>query len=680
VSAYRPDIDGLRAVSIGLVVAYHAGIETVAGGYVGVDVFFVVSGFLITRLLIAEFERTGTVSLRQFVARRARRLLPLAGVVLTVTAIAGSWLMAPLQRPRLFEDLRSAALFVANWRFAGQATDYSDVGAADSLVNHWWSLAVEEQFYVVWPVIILGVAAAATRTRRVTVRTVLGVVIGVVVSGSLAASMVLTHRIGPEAYYLTHVRLWELGVGALLAVTLVRANGAPRRLPGALREVLAVGGLAAIVVAALRFDASTPFPGSAALVPVLGAAAVIASGAAGVTGAGRALGWWGFTRLGSWSYAWYLWHWPVIGLALIAADRWQWTAPTNVVIAGAVAASLVLAAASHHVIENPVRRASWLAVAPYRSLATGLVAVLLPVTLAAALNARVDAGEVQLALPADVVAMTPDEAAADVVDLPGSDDCNATIVQHAPGVDCVFGDPTGTVEVALLGDSHAQHWLPALHRVGLERSWRIHAFTKSACPAFDVAIWNNRLQRRYHECATWHAAVAERIAALDLDAVIVVNTHGYRTLLLDEAGGVLTSPTQALQQWAEATRTNVMRLLASASVVVRLHDTPWAPHDVPTCLSSHPQEHLRCSFPLADAVGRDAPLLEIERQVATELALGSRYRFVDTIALVCPDDPCRVVRNDGIVVFRDQHHLTQTVSTSLAGALARLLSPVLEPT
>ena len=677
-TTYRPDIDGLRAISIGLVVAYHAGVETFAGGYVGVDVFFVVSGFLITGLLIAEVERTGTVSLRQFIARRARRLLPLAGVVLTVTALAGAALMAPLQRPRLFDDIRAAALFVANWRFAGQATDYSDVTAADSLVNHWWSLAVEEQFYVVWPLAVMGVAWLAARSARVSFRAALTVAVGLVVAVSLTLSVMLTARVGPEAYYLTHVRLWELGVGAFLAAVLTRHGGEVRRLSRPVREVLAAGGLLAVVWSALRYDSGTPFPGWAALLPVGGAAALIVAGSGSTTVMGGALGAGAFTRIGNWSYAWYLWHWPVIGLGLIAAERWDWNLTTDLVIAGAVALSLVLAAASHHVIENPLRRSTWLVAWPHRSMAAGVMAVVLPVALITVFTATLNRGDDKISFAAGAVAMTPEQGAADVVALPRSNDCNATIVQSDPGTDCVFGDLQGTLDVVLLGDSHAQHWLPAFDRLGWERAWRIHAYTKSACPAVELPVWNTRLQRRYTECATWHEQVQQRIADLPGAVIVMVNTHGYASLLLDKDGKRISDVNEVAQRWSYAASTHASRLLDTATMVVRLHDTPWSPEDVPTCLSLNANRPQKCAFHLDGRSALDKVLLEAEIVGVNAVGVGVRYQVVNPTHLVCPDDPCQVVTSDGTIVFRDQHHLGQTFSTSLAGDLGELLREHIE--
>lgn len=676
---YRADVDGLRAVSIGLVVAFHAGVDALAGGYVGVDVFFVLSGYLITGLLLAEAERTGRISLRQFVARRARRLLPLAGVVLAVTTVIVGWLSAPVDRPRLFDDLRAAALFVANWRFASSATDYSDVTVTDSPVNHWWSLAVEEQFYLVWPLVILGLVMFARRRSgdrdRSLLRPLTTAMILVVIAASLTASVVLTERLGPAAYYLTHTRLWELGVGALLATVLRRRDGREIVLDRALREPLAVAGLTAIVVAAMAYDATTPFPGTAAILPVAGTAAMILAGSGGVTFVGRVLSLRPMVRLGQWSYAWYLWHWPAIGIALLAADRYGWGWSTGSVTAVAVSVSLALAAVSHRYVENPIRHASFLAAVPRRSVAAGLIAVAAPVALATTLTATLDTGDEQFVLASGVVAMSPQQAAEDTVDLPGSNDCNATIVEDTPGVDCVFGDPEGTLDVVLIGDSHAQHWLPALDVIGRERSWRIHARTKSACGAIPVVIWNDRLERRYRECEVWHDALDTILADLRPDLVVAVNTHGYARLLLDESGDLVEDPDEITERWAIESQRSFARWLDMASGVVRLGDTPWPTQDVPRCLSEHPDDPTNCAFDREARARRDRVLLDAERIAIAGLDADDRIAILDPTTIVCPEPICQVVRPDGTVVFRDGHHLTQTFSVTIAEDLAELLAP-----
>ncbi|HUH07103.1 MAG TPA: acyltransferase, partial [Egibacteraceae bacterium] len=225
---YRRDIDGLRAVSLLLVIGFHSGLGLFAGGYVGVDVFFVLSGYLITGLLVKEHQRTGRISLTDFYARRIRRLLPMSGLVLVSTVLAGLWLLPPLSRMSLVHDARAAALYIANWRFSRQATAYSDAEVTDALLLHYWSLSVEEQFYFLWPLLIFGVGWFVGRRRRELFIPTLSVVLGALIAASLWASLTLTAVRGPEAYYVTHTRLWELGVGGALAL-LVPAMGRIRR-------------------------------------------------------------------------------------------------------------------------------------------------------------------------------------------------------------------------------------------------------------------------------------------------------------------------------------------------------------------------------------------------------------------------------------------------------------------
>ena len=353
---FRPDVEGLRAVAVLAVIGYHAGARWLPGGYVGVDVFFVLSGFLITGLLLDEVRRTGTLSLPRFYARRARRLLPMSALVLVATVALGRFVLAPLDYGEVAGDVRSAALFGANWHFAAGATDYmSDTDR--SPVLHYWSLAVEEQFYVLWPLLILAAVGwrPAARPWLSTVRRV-GAVVAVLSVASFLLSATTSVSSGPFAYFGLHARAWELGAGALLAVSLPWLP----RLPPAVFLVLGWAGLFAVAIAAVRFDADTVFPGTAALLPVVGTMLLVVAGSQGT---GR----WGTTSLfstrpltyvGRISYAWYLWHWPLLiyaahrfGTAVASQDETT-TAPrlAGTAVVATVAASFVLAAFSYWLV------------------------------------------------------------------------------------------------------------------------------------------------------------------------------------------------------------------------------------------------------------------------------------------------------------------------------------------
>lgn len=312
-SRFRADVAGLRAVAVGLVLLYHAGWSFLPGGFVGVDVFFVISGFLITGQIVNEIERTGRLSLIGFYARRAKRILPAATVVLAATA-AAVWLFVPRSDWQVIGgDIAAAAVYVVNWRFADRAVDYLAAdNAVTSPVQHFWSLAVEEQFYLLWPLLIVLAILAARTLRRSNVRPVLWVGLAVLAVPSFVWSILETANSPARAFFVSTTRLWELAVGAGIALIAVRAA----RMPRAAALVLGWLGLAAIVAAALLVTAKTAWPGYAAALPTLGAAAVIAAGAAaGSRGPVLLLGTSPFRWVGDLSYSLYLWHWPMLVVA-----------------------------------------------------------------------------------------------------------------------------------------------------------------------------------------------------------------------------------------------------------------------------------------------------------------------------------------------------------------------------
>ena len=307
-SGFRPDVEGLRAVAVGLVVLYHAGLSRLSGGFVGVDVFFVISGFLITSLLIRELERTGRISLSRFYARRAKRLLPAAATVLLVTTALTALVLPEIRWRDTGGDIVSAALYVVNWRLAGRSVDYLAEGTAPSPVQHFWSLAVEEQYYLVWPLLLILVTWWARRRGR-SMGASLSIGLALVAIPSLLWSVYQTSYQPASAFFLTTTRMWELAIGGGVAIAATRLARMPR--PAAL--LLGWIGLAAVAVAGVIFSTSTPWPGYAAALPTLGAAAVIAAGfAAGGAGPVMLLGTRPFLWVGALSYSLYLWHWPLL--------------------------------------------------------------------------------------------------------------------------------------------------------------------------------------------------------------------------------------------------------------------------------------------------------------------------------------------------------------------------------
>ncbi len=363
---FRPDIEGLRALAVLLVIAAHAGFGLFAGGYVGVDVFFVLSGFLITGLLLKAHDSRGRISLADFYARRVRRILPASTLVLLVTVLASFAALGAYSATRIAGDAQWASLFAANVAFIQQKTNYLNAELPPSPLQHFWTLGVEEQFYAVWPLAMIVIGSVA---RRIPLRRKLGVVLCAGIAASLAWCIAQTASNATAAYFSPLTRAWELGAGALLAVI------APHllRLPRLLGVVMSVGGVLAILAAGLTFTTLTPFPGVAAVLPAGGAALAVAGGTiAPGDGVERVLRLGVFQWLGKLSYSLYLWHWPLLTIPREYQGSDLGLGETLLLCLLAVA----LAALTFRVLEHPIRSSRWLKQQPpLLSVALGLCLV-----------------------------------------------------------------------------------------------------------------------------------------------------------------------------------------------------------------------------------------------------------------------------------------------------------------
>jgi peptidoglycan/LPS O-acetylase OafA/YrhL len=705
---FRADIEGMRALAVVLVVAFHAGLGVVGGGFVGVDVFFVLSGFLITGLLVDEIARTGTISLGDFYARRVRRLLPLATVVLAATAVATFVLVPPIDRKGVAGDIVGSALWSANWRFAAESTQYM-ADTDKSPVLHYWSLAVEEQFYLVWPLLLLllvGGTSLALRAWRVAFRRIC-VALAVIVVASLWVSRAQTGDGSPFAYFGLHTRAWELGIGAALALCRPMLPLMTRRAANGAAAI----GVSMVVGSAVLMDEATPFPGTAALVPVLGTALLVAAGARLPDGLVSST----LARpvpryVGRISYAWYLWHWPVLVLAtarwgeVTSAEDGAATHAAWSVVGAAVALSFVLAAVSHHLVEQPLRQAGFLKASRRRSLAAGglLVATSLVASGALALSTTSPDESVVVAPPAesdvqvrsdgDVAEPDPTAAATPVLDpaalrepntpeearesKPGDvEPCYVTYESTAvPAAEtCRVGPAQGAERsIALIGDSHATAWYPALRAAALERGWTLYFFGKSACPVVDVEVLRAGAASVYDSCTTWREHLLDRLASIDgLDAVVIGRWMAYRTSTLQPDGSTST-PSSVGPIWRAGAERTFDRLRRVSPRIVVLKDVPWAPIDVPSCLSDHRRDVESCAFSRSRAVGRDAALVAAE-----EAAAPGAVRHVDMTDAICPRARCQVVTPTGQIMYRDEHHLTAGYSASLWPTLAQRLEKAL---
>src|SRR5258705_5395845 len=565
--AFRSDLEGLRGVAILLVVGFHAGIAALSGGFVGVDAFFVLSGFFISGLLFRELADTGELDLMRFFGRRALRLLPALLLVLLGTLGAVMWLYAPIDRAPIAGNARAVALYSGNIEFARSATDY--FGAGDNPLLHTWSLAVEEQFYLVWPLLFLIAATAYNRRVRDDVvaediarkRLLVGMAIAGLVS--FAASLWLTRHAQPWAFFGMPTRIWEFALGGALAFML---GGEPRSsfVPATLLQVL---GLAAIAIAALTYDRATPYPGVAALMPAIGTVGFLVGGQYaphGVVSRGLSAGWlrW-FCRV---SYAWYLWHWPLVGVGAVL----DWHLGVWGRLAWSVAA-LVLAWLTYRLVEEPARNGGALSRMPRIWIAPAALGASVAVAFVA--HASMGAARARAAMP--------DQRAFAAARMDRMDhDCWATTVDAIQSV-CEFGDTRSSTVLALLGDSHAEHWLGALDRAGRERGWKIDAMVKGGCPVADMPeLFHARLKRYYFECTRYREAMIRRIIGMRPTAVILSSWDHYGPV-----DGAVSDWQVTPEMWERGLRRTYARLSAAGITVIALRGTPRTWFDVPGCLS-----------------------------------------------------------------------------------------------
>ncbi|MBP0453252.1 acyltransferase [Kitasatospora sp. RG8] len=659
-AAFRPDIEGLRGVAVLAVLAFHAAVPAFTGGYVGVDVFFVISGFLITGLLLGR-----PIGLRDFAARRARRILPAAAVVLVATALAGGALLDPLRGTDLARDLIASAGQFANWRFVGRQTDYLAAERDPSPLQHFWSLGVENQFYLLWGILLLGLARHLAGRRRTAAIALATTVIGGV---SLALCIRWTADSAPLGYFSTASRLWEFATGACAALLgtaiagwLPRAGRAARPADRALR-LLGWAGAAAVVLAVFRYDRNTPFPGSAALLPVLGTAAVLLAGPAhralGPTDAGRLLATRPLRAAGRLSYAWYLWHWPVLTIAQARYGALPWTTLAALTAASALPAWLTL-----RLVEQPLRYGS--SPAPRRGLAVGASALVIPLiaglTLGGGTVRAVGKADLPVVVPAGavdgpallapgtrVLTLTPSLARARE-DFPPGKGCEIPLgAESSPR--CLFGAETSPDRIVLVGDSHAGQWISAALELAGQRHWALEVLVKPGCPLATLTVRNNVLGRTFDECDRWRENTLTRLAT------------GPRPRLILMAGlNRYGSQEERTEGW---TRT-LDRLSAVGAPLAYLADTPMPGKDIPTCLAASDGRSDACFFPRESAFERD-PL--------TDGGLAGRYgvRVLDLGPLLCPGTgpDCPAVL-EGVVLYRDTGHITDTLARVLAPRLDR---------
>jgi len=641
---YQPAIQGLRAIAVLLVLAAHAGVPNLYGGLVGVDVFFVISGYLITGLLVTEITSTGKLNLLQFYARRLKRLLPALLLMLCGTAFAIAAFIPLPEHPAQASAAASAALWISNIHFILTEQSYFESTTLANAYLHTWSLGVEEQFYLLWPLLILLIYKANDNLR-------LPLLVCIALA-SFTWCLWLTHESPTLAFYLMPARIWQFSIGAI--VWLVASQSPYRALPTG--RLLLLTGLMAIVGAACWIDKSTRYPDWISLLPTLGAASCLLAldQQASEKAPASVLGWGPLKYIGDISYSLYLWHWPVlvVGQHLLL----ETTLYSQLLL---LATSFILAHLSYRLVENPIRRHdSTRFPAKWQLLACAVAVVLSNVELIKWHNSATR----------EIKAQPPSPYALARKDLPetyqlGCDEWYFS-AQVKP---CEFGDNTAPRLAVLWGDSIGAQWLPALKRaLDLDAGeWRITVLTKAACPIVDQPLFYERLGRLYTECSDWRASASEYIQLLNPELLIIGSSGSYA---LDSA------------QWAQGMQRILNEHVSTAQHKVLIAPTFSLGFNGITCLEQHDpatssQPNATACTTAAENQSRAGAITGLSRAAQMTPAT----TLIDLNNEVCPDGLCRA-RMRGVFVYRDNEHLTATFAASLQANLREKLQQAISAT
>lgn len=680
------EVQAMRALAVMLVVVYHVWPTRLSGGFVGVDVFFVISGFLITAHLLREYSADGRIRVAAFWSRRIRRLLPAAFVVLAACAVAAFVLLPEVVRSDTLKQIAAASLYGLNWVLAIDAVDYLAAGDTATVVQHYWTLSVEEQFYVLWPLLLVVaafVAARVSRGRRVEhpARLVL-IVSGGVVAASLAYSIVFTWLNPAFAYFSTFTRAWEFAAGGLLAASAVAAPTLWQRVRasilGVRTGVLTVAGAALVVGAAFALDGASPFPGVLAAFPVVGTMLLILGGMPEPRILGVPLRWRPVQFLGDISYSLYLWHWPLImGFVLLLGRR-----PALIEAIAIVVASIVLAALTKVLVEDPARRSKLLSrrlVAAFALAAVGggaFVGTYLvdrQVTAAQAIADRQEllenAADTDGCFGANALLGTaecPDpfvlgpevDLTAAANDLDYQNWCLTWFDED--WASCEFGDPAATEgTLALVGDSHAASMVAAFDEYFAQKGWKVVTYTRFGCSGLNQGfVGEDDLTengRKEYACRVWSERVRSELAARDdISDIVYLN---YTSDYAKRAPQYILTVEDIVATWQQ--------MVAAGKQVHVIKDWPRTDGDsVPVCLAPHVGETGPCSTDRSTSVPVDP------QDAAAELVPG--VQRIDLTDAYCDAQRCYAVVG-GFVVYADHNHISGSYSRSLMPYLGPLV-------
>ncbi|MEH6585389.1 MAG: acyltransferase family protein [Halioglobus sp.] len=652
---YLSDIQGLRALAILLVVLGHAGLSAFPGGFIGVDVFFVLSGYLITGLLIKEIKRSGRVDFLDFYSRRLKRLLP----ALIVMIISVSTVAREILSGYELESLTQSAVYAATWTsnifFAFREIDYFNELESLDLFLHTWSLGVEEQFYLLWPALLIIAFWGARKVNDTTnTDTALLYLLGVLGFTSWALALWWSYREPMMAYYMMPARIWQFSLGGCIFIwnNLEQPETHPARLLlSRYRNWLQLVGLAVIIASAILITGDRPYPGFWVLLPSIGTALTLLS-----IGPGRkskllsnpAMVW-----LGDRSYSWYLWHWPVFKLAQsIDTQLSTWTTPLLILV------SLVIASVFYQLIEQPFWRGRFSKQSPRKFILYSVLAIAVSSTVLISLSTK------EAPLDSHEWSLKVKQA---TKDLPIIYQYNCDTWYHsAEATPCEFRDKAYKKTIVLVGDSILAQWFSLFASIYSPPEWRILVFTKSACPMVDEDFFYKRIGSSFIVCSKWRNDVLDQLDLVKPEIVI--------------AGSASNIPFSKTQ-WTEGSVRIFERLADAAKHVYIVPSTPQLPFNGPGCLLRTLEEHdgastiaalaANCASSQAESTNEEVKAYLHE---ATKRVDGAE--LLNLNPLVCPNRICSAISPLGDVVFRDNKHLTDQFVRTLTPQAEKILNSI----
>ena len=640
--ARSADLQGLRALAVIAVVIYHSNPELLPAGFIGVDVFFVLSGYLITGLLMRELELEGRISLTSFYLRRARRLFPALVSMLVIVYVASWLILSPGEAAGMTGSMPYAALWLSNFYFSAQEVSYFDEIGQSDLFVHTWSLGIEEQFYLIWPVLLVAFTWHALADRNtLRRRLVLGVAALTLIS--LVLSWLYSSMLPNEAFFLLPARAWQFGLGGLVYCICGAASRSGRAITSI--KVARLCGVLLILAGAMMIPIGAAYPGTWALIPSIGATLVIIADGMSVNKSPSLLGNSWLTWIGDRSYSIYLWHFPIFGLfAAFGIIGLMKGVVTPFFL------TLAFAHFSYRFIELPFWKGR-LSKTP--SLASYIVffgAMILVVT-----GALVHTSSSRSEMESEIASRELDWRR----DVPMlyQYPCDSWYSSDEV-VSCDFGEADPEHTIVLFGDSIGAQWFSLFAEIFVKRGWKLSVLTKSACPIVDEPYVYDRIAARFEICETWRDRAVERIVQMRPRWVIIGSSIEYPF---------------AVEQWQKGSSRLLERIGRSGARMSIALGTPRLAFDGPGCAARSIAKagQLDPSMCISPAV-EPQRFAEIAHALSVAAAEHSSV-LIDFSEVVCPQGVCGSISDDGQIVFRDSRHLTDSFIRSRLDVLANRL-------